>query len=99
MIEKKHTPGPIERNVLALCQRAYRADDEPTSEQLVAILGMERGDLRLADAAPDLLAASEALIEQLECELGPCDGSMDSRMWPTANDLRAAIAKAKGGAA
>jgi hypothetical protein len=41
-----------------------------------------------------LLEPAQALIEQIEIEIGPCDGSTNSRLWPTANDLRAAIASA-----
>lgn len=42
--------------------------------------------------AEKLRAALEGLLEQIEIEIGPCDGVENSALWPTANEARAALA-------
>ena len=58
----------------------------------------EASDYRLIalsrNSLPEVIALAKAaagLIEQIELEIGPCDGTVNSRLWPTANDTRKAL--------
>ncbi len=90
----KHTPGPWTENACEI----QAADDSAICEMLARPEDTEKWGYRHADAnsrlicsAPDLLAALEDLISTFDIPTdapGPC--------WDNA---RAAISKAKGGAA
>ena len=91
MTDNKHTPGPIS---YYKCACGHRACTQYTlSTQGSA--GFDEADARLYAAAPDLLAAAEAMRDALpgswDCEQTP--GGREA--W---NALLAAIAKATGAA-
>ena len=59
-------------------------------------LGAESGYAAAMADLQELREAAAGLIEQIELEIGPCDGTENSRLWPTANDVRAALARLEG---
>lgn len=100
----QHTPGPwaIIRHATPEYAKQYGIYAEES--ECVADFAIVRGnnadaDAALIAAAPELLAELEALmghIEALACEFSICEEIYTSRY---GKEARAAIAKAKGGAA
>lgn len=85
-----HTPGPIEfkRRVDGKWVTKAKHDTDPDSDVvLVAVYERGEGDARLGSAAPDLLAAANALLPYFQIIGHP--------QWEA---LRAAISKAQGAA-
>jgi hypothetical protein len=94
----KHTPGPWQvsphSNITSKSLVVAKVEQMPGNYE-----SEKQANARLIAAAPDLLFALEACMENMEGMLGISDfGSPTEGDFPLAI-VRAAIAKAKGGAA
>lgn len=92
MSNTKHARGPVARGLIGLCQMAHGTTDIPTDQQLVDMLGLAHADLRVFDAAPDLLLALEWALRNVRVS-----GNGFVEEWAAEyNAAHAAIAKATG---
>lgn len=83
----KHTPGPLRQMVSELDNAILKSERRAINEK---IAGYVQGHLSLLDAAPDLLAALEALLP-LAANFNAATGVWNVQL----DNARAALAKAK----
>jgi hypothetical protein len=104
-METKHTPGPWEtKEEDSHCWKVY-SEEWGGLATLHAAYGVKaqqerlEPDARLIAAAPEMLAACQAALAYFDACVGECGAETDDEIEsPEAKQLRAAIAKATGGA-
>jgi hypothetical protein len=106
----KHTPGPWAVHSTTweeggnLVQPIIAESDKMAGQRLIALVRLSAPRLKdgaanacLIAAAPDLLEAGEKLLKQVDAYLDyVSSGDPDKEMEEAADDLKAAIAKARG---
>jgi len=100
MTQAKHTPGPWHVGVRQAEQIVYDENGWAVANATVhhgeSNIPESKANARLIAAAPDLLAALEAIAEAASCGAGCHDDVMQDALQECGTLASAAIAKAKG---